>query len=301
MARKYRMTVRDGRHAQTCILASMHDAMLDDARWPGVSALIDETCGLTGNDLTVREGPQDDVRILFVGAYAAGSAAKTRSATTSRTTIPPTNACRASGSRPAAARQHKDEDACLLCTGSLDVRVGGPACLGADGAGRTGPARDAIAGRATRAGRVGSADSAAVRRGGRRRRQPCPAAIGHRVDGADRRRPRRRRRPPGRLQSRRPVAGAAPVLPRQPAGGWRSGRRRPPREPAGPGPGPHAGARERQAAPPRGGHRLAGQWRGRRRAGTRHLDHPGDRAAADRGTCATGRRPSTGRTPSPGC
>ena len=30
------------------ILASLHDAMLDDARWPGVSAMIDETCGLTG-------------------------------------------------------------------------------------------------------------------------------------------------------------------------------------------------------------------------------------------------------------
>ena len=54
------------------ILASMHDAMLDDARWPGVSALIDETCGLTGNDLIVREGPRDDVRVLFVGAYCRG-------------------------------------------------------------------------------------------------------------------------------------------------------------------------------------------------------------------------------------
>ena len=54
------------------ILVSMHDAMLDDTRWPGVSALIDETCGLTGNDLIVREGPQDDVRVLFVGAYCRG-------------------------------------------------------------------------------------------------------------------------------------------------------------------------------------------------------------------------------------
>ena len=28
-----------------------HDASADNARWPGVSALIDEACGLTGNDL----------------------------------------------------------------------------------------------------------------------------------------------------------------------------------------------------------------------------------------------------------
>ena len=54
------------------ILASLHDAMLDDARWPATSALIDEACGLTGNDLIVREGPLDDVRVLFVGAYCRG-------------------------------------------------------------------------------------------------------------------------------------------------------------------------------------------------------------------------------------
>ncbi len=46
--------------------------MLDDARWPVTSALIDEACGLTGNDLIVREGPPDDVRALFVGAYCRG-------------------------------------------------------------------------------------------------------------------------------------------------------------------------------------------------------------------------------------
>ena len=37
------------------ILASLYDAMLDDSRWPGVSALVDEACGLTGNDLIVRD------------------------------------------------------------------------------------------------------------------------------------------------------------------------------------------------------------------------------------------------------
>ena len=43
------------------ILASLHDAMLDDTRWPGTSALIDEACDLTGNDLIVSEGPNDDL------------------------------------------------------------------------------------------------------------------------------------------------------------------------------------------------------------------------------------------------
>ena len=38
-------------------IASLHDAMLDDNRWPGSSALIDEARALTGNDLIVSEGP----------------------------------------------------------------------------------------------------------------------------------------------------------------------------------------------------------------------------------------------------
>ncbi len=54
------------------IMASLYDAMLDDARWPVASALIDEACGLTGNSLMVGEGPKDDVRVLFVGGYHRG-------------------------------------------------------------------------------------------------------------------------------------------------------------------------------------------------------------------------------------
>ena len=61
-----------GQDAFGRILASLYDAMLDDAGWPGTSALIDEVCGLTGNDLLVGEGPKDDVRVLFVGAYCRG-------------------------------------------------------------------------------------------------------------------------------------------------------------------------------------------------------------------------------------
>ena len=54
------------------ILASVYDAMLDDAQWPATSALIDEACGLTGNALLVGEGPKDDIRALFVGFYCRG-------------------------------------------------------------------------------------------------------------------------------------------------------------------------------------------------------------------------------------
>ena len=53
-------------------LAAIHDAMLDDTRWPAASALIDEACGLTGNSLLIREGPEDDVRLFCVGTYRRG-------------------------------------------------------------------------------------------------------------------------------------------------------------------------------------------------------------------------------------
>ena len=54
------------------ILASLYDAMLDDARWPATSTLIDEACGIVGNALLVGEGPPDDIRVLFVGLYYRG-------------------------------------------------------------------------------------------------------------------------------------------------------------------------------------------------------------------------------------
>ncbi len=54
------------------ILDALYDAMLDDTRWQGVSAVIDEACGLTGNGLLVREAPMDDGRVLFVGTYCRG-------------------------------------------------------------------------------------------------------------------------------------------------------------------------------------------------------------------------------------
>ncbi|MCY4026903.1 MAG: LuxR C-terminal-related transcriptional regulator [Acidobacteria bacterium] len=54
------------------ILASVYDAMLDDARWPATSALIDEACGLTGNALAVAEDQTNGIRVRFFGLYQRG-------------------------------------------------------------------------------------------------------------------------------------------------------------------------------------------------------------------------------------
>ena len=65
------------------ILASLYDAMLDETRWPATSALMKArrtTSGLSSS-----------------GSTLGDSAAKTWSASTSKTTIPSTNVYRASG------------------------------------------------------------------------------------------------------------------------------------------------------------------------------------------------------------
>ena len=54
------------------ILKSLHRAMLDDAHWPSVSALIDEACGIQGNGLAVAGGSGDDHRVYFAGIYRRG-------------------------------------------------------------------------------------------------------------------------------------------------------------------------------------------------------------------------------------
>ncbi len=61
-----------GQDAYERILTSLHHAVLDDARWPATSALIDEGCGLTGNALLVGQGREDDVQVSFVGLYQRG-------------------------------------------------------------------------------------------------------------------------------------------------------------------------------------------------------------------------------------
>ena len=54
------------------ILASLYDAMLDDALWPATSALIDEACGIRGNALLVGANLNNAVQILFGQAYYRG-------------------------------------------------------------------------------------------------------------------------------------------------------------------------------------------------------------------------------------
>lgn len=54
-------------------VALIQEAMLDDAHWPAASALIDEACGVGGNELVVGQGSgRADVRILFAGLYYRG-------------------------------------------------------------------------------------------------------------------------------------------------------------------------------------------------------------------------------------
>ena len=54
------------------VLSSLNQAVLDDAHWPAASALIDETCGIQGNGLTVGEGDGDDVRIHYARYLSRG-------------------------------------------------------------------------------------------------------------------------------------------------------------------------------------------------------------------------------------
>ena len=47
------------------ILGLLHEATLDDSRWPATSALIDEACGIGGSNLVVGERSGDTDRIYF--------------------------------------------------------------------------------------------------------------------------------------------------------------------------------------------------------------------------------------------
>ena len=54
------------------VLVSLHEAMLDDARWPETAAQIVEACGAMGNELVVAEGPGGDVDVLLAWFYHGG-------------------------------------------------------------------------------------------------------------------------------------------------------------------------------------------------------------------------------------
>ena len=52
-----------------CILASLHEATLDDAQWSATSALIDEACGAKGNILVHGEGWSEDEITIFLSRF----------------------------------------------------------------------------------------------------------------------------------------------------------------------------------------------------------------------------------------
>ncbi len=59
------------------ILASLHEATLDDAHWPAAADLIDEACGSMGNMLVFGEGcSQKDTRIHFARFWLEGERRK---------------------------------------------------------------------------------------------------------------------------------------------------------------------------------------------------------------------------------
>ena len=76
------------------VLASLYDAMLDDAHWPATSALIDEACGAKGNALMVGEGTGDDVRVVFMAGYLRGERREDLERDYLENYHPGTNACR---------------------------------------------------------------------------------------------------------------------------------------------------------------------------------------------------------------
>lgn len=52
---------------------ALHEAMLDDARWPPAPALMDEAFGATGNLLTFEDGsPEDNIQFFFARNYCRG-------------------------------------------------------------------------------------------------------------------------------------------------------------------------------------------------------------------------------------
>lgn len=54
------------------ILASLHEAVLDDSRWPAVSALIDAACGIKGNMLIAGEGHSRNDTRIFLAYFCFG-------------------------------------------------------------------------------------------------------------------------------------------------------------------------------------------------------------------------------------
>ena len=85
----------DERDALRRIVDAVNEAMLDDGRWAGASALIDEAVGAMGNMLTFGdERSRGDIRIFFVRATNAERTARPGNGITSGTTMLTTYVCR---------------------------------------------------------------------------------------------------------------------------------------------------------------------------------------------------------------
>ena len=140
--------------------------------------------------------------------------------------------------------------------------------------------------RRQRAGRVRC--GAGSDRGSRSGRHPRPAPLGGGILGSSGHHQQRGFGESGRLRHVQsdPLGGA--VLSRQRQSLARSCGSAAPHQPAGAGPGPHAGADEQQAPAPRIGHPVDIQWGLQRRPGARHFRHsrhrhPAHGSAARRG------------------
>lgn len=61
------------RDAFDSILASLHEAALDDTRWPATSGLIDDVLGTVGNSLVFGAGtPEEGIEIYYAGFFRRG-------------------------------------------------------------------------------------------------------------------------------------------------------------------------------------------------------------------------------------
>ena len=59
------------------VLASLHEATLDDVHWPATAALIDEACGLKGHFLVLgQRTPDDNVQTFMARFFHRGQRRK---------------------------------------------------------------------------------------------------------------------------------------------------------------------------------------------------------------------------------
>ena len=85
------------------IVASLNEAMLDDADWPQASALVDEICGSKGNILVSGEGGLgDDLEVYFARCCYRGERRGSSRRSTSASTTTSTSGARALEGSPTA-------------------------------------------------------------------------------------------------------------------------------------------------------------------------------------------------------